>query len=171
MSCGMWSAVSSRVLPWPLHWNQELMLCGGPAFPAWQWIVTQSVLSDSVDRWRFWLVTHVPGAYKHRDHVWFRLLRMFVLHLLEQLAETFSLLPRHETKHCKFQPTARSSQNIWSHVQVDGNLLVCLLPLCSQTQTLYAESFLSPSPGWAWCVPSEISPAAELKHDNHNSIK
>lgn len=37
MSCGMWSAVSSRVLPWPLHWNQELMLDGGPALPVSWW--------------------------------------------------------------------------------------------------------------------------------------
>lgn len=28
-------------------------------------------------------VTHVPGANKHRDHVWFRFFRVFVLHLLK----------------------------------------------------------------------------------------
>lgn len=43
-------------------------------------------------------VTHVPGAYKHSDHVWFWLFGMFVFHLLKQLAKTFSLLPRHKTK-------------------------------------------------------------------------
>lgn len=36
--------------------------------------------------------THVPGADKDGDHVGLRLLRMLVLHLLEELAETFSLL-------------------------------------------------------------------------------
>lgn len=35
----MWSAVSSRVFPWPLHWNQELMLWRGPAFPAGLWSI------------------------------------------------------------------------------------------------------------------------------------
>lgn len=37
-------------------------------------------------------VTHVPGANKHCDHVWFRLFRVFVLHLLKQLAETLPFL-------------------------------------------------------------------------------
>ena len=36
--------------------------------------------------------THVPGADKDGDHVGLRLLRVLVLHLLEELAETFSLL-------------------------------------------------------------------------------
>lgn len=39
-------------------------------------------------------VTHVPGANKHRDHVWFRLFRVFVLHLLKQLAEGLPFLEK-----------------------------------------------------------------------------
>lgn len=53
----------------------------------------------------FGLVTHVPGAHKHGDHVRLGLLRVFVLHLLKQLAETFSLLVRRQTKDCTFKPT------------------------------------------------------------------
>lgn len=41
------------------------------------------------------IVTHVPGADKHCDHVWFRLFRVFVLHLLKQLAEPLPFLVRH----------------------------------------------------------------------------
>lgn len=36
--------------------------------------------------------THVPGADEDGDHVGLRLLRVLVLHLLEELAEAFSLL-------------------------------------------------------------------------------
>lgn len=36
--------------------------------------------------------THVPGADEDGDHVRLRLLRVLVLHLLEELAEAFSLL-------------------------------------------------------------------------------
>lgn len=39
-------------------------------------------------------VTHVPGANEHRDHVWFRLFRVFVLHLLKQLAEGLPFLEK-----------------------------------------------------------------------------
>ena len=38
------------------------------------------------------VVTHVPGANKHCDHVWFRLFKVLVLHLLKQLTEAFSFL-------------------------------------------------------------------------------
>lgn len=37
-------------------------------------------------------LTHVPGAYEDRDHVWLILLGMLVLHELQKLAEGFSLL-------------------------------------------------------------------------------
>lgn len=36
--------------------------------------------------------THVPGANEDGDHVRLWLLRVLVLHLLEELAEAFSLL-------------------------------------------------------------------------------
>lgn len=36
--------------------------------------------------------THVPGADEDGDHVGLRLLRVLVLHLLQELAEAFSLL-------------------------------------------------------------------------------
>lgn len=36
--------------------------------------------------------THVPGADEDGDHVGLRLLRVLVFHLLQELAEAFSLL-------------------------------------------------------------------------------
>lgn len=50
-------------------------------------------------------------------------------------------------------------------------LVRCLLPLCYQTQTLYAESSLSLSPPrWqVWCALSGISPTAGLKN-NHSTL-
>ena len=36
--------------------------------------------------------THVPGADEDGDHVGLRLLRVLVLHLLQELAEAFSFL-------------------------------------------------------------------------------
>lgn len=59
---------------------------------------------------------------------------------------------------------------IFQSVSMEGNLLVCLSPWCSRTQTLYAGSSPSPSPRWVWCVLSEISPAVELKKQ-HQIIK
>lgn len=53
---------------------------------------------------------------------------------------------------------------------INGKLLRCLLPLCSQTQTLCAGSSLSLSPGWVWCVLSETSPAAELKKKKNQCL-
>lgn len=38
------------------------------------------------------LITHIPGANKHPDHVGFGLFWVFVLHLLKQLTEAFSFL-------------------------------------------------------------------------------
>lgn len=36
--------------------------------------------------------THIPGTDEDGDHVWLRLLRVLILHLLEKLAKAFSLL-------------------------------------------------------------------------------
>lgn len=44
------------------------------------------------DREGAWGPTHVPGADEDGDHVRLWLLGVLVLHLLQQLAETFSLL-------------------------------------------------------------------------------
>lgn len=40
-------------------------------------------------------ITHVPGANKHCDHVWLRLFRVLVLHLLKKLTKALSLLLKH----------------------------------------------------------------------------
>lgn len=50
--------------------------------------------AEKVPDTAFSSVTHVPGANEHCDHVWFRLFRVLVLHLLKQLAEGLPFLEK-----------------------------------------------------------------------------
>lgn len=62
----------------------------------------------------FWQVcqkgvhTHIPGPNEDGDHIRLWLLRVFILHLLQKLAEPFSLLDREEQRQlarCLTPPT------------------------------------------------------------------
>lgn len=66
--------------------------------------------------WGTYGPTHVPGANEDGDHVWFRLLRMFILHLLEKLAEAFSLLgiEGQTDSERPLPPCTLHSQRAWS---------------------------------------------------------
>lgn len=182
MSCGMWSAVSSCVFPWPLHWNHELMSWGGPAFPAIRKCVLRRCHDISYTiRWTQTrvMVTRSPMFQVPTNTVimsgsGFSECLFFICWSSWQKP---SLFWGGNNKHwlVYIHNTSITCICFWGNSNWAKSVSVYmshLLPWRYQTRILCVESSLSLSPPqWqAWWAPSGIWPTEELQNINNHFL-